>query len=275
MILLNPKDCSQKCGKTRSFRDSIFCLMNIISIIPARGGSKGLPGKNIRPFSGYPLVAWSIIQSLSSSAISHTIVSTDSEEIRDIVLKYGAEVPFMRPAEFAADHSHTEPVLLHALDELKKLGEEPDAIVLLQPTSPIRLDGTLDRAIEVFKAGGYDSMLSVHAGHHFYWKNAADPRAQYDFKNRPRRQDVSESERLYAETGSIYITKTSVLREGENRLGGKIGLFPMSLEESFDIDTEGDFRFLEGVASRTTPLTAPEQSKNPRPHSYAPAKSRV
>lgn len=247
--------------------------MNIISIIPARGGSKGLPGKNIRPFNGHPLLAWSISQSLCSSSITRTIVSTDNAEIKDIALKYGAEAPFIRPSEFAEDHSPTEPVLLHALDELKKSGEDPDVVILLQPTSPIRLDGTLDRAIELFKSSGYDSMLSVHAGHHFYWKGIADPKAQYDFTSRPRRQDVPESDRLYAETGSIYITKTSVLRENENRLGEKIGIFPMSLEESFDIDTESDFKFLEGIASRTTPLAAPAQPKTPHHHSCAPAKS--
>ena len=221
---------------------------NILTIIPARGGSKGIPGKNIRTFNGHPLLAWTIAQSLGSKHIERTIVSTDNEEIRDIALKYGAEVPFLRPAELAKDDSPTEPALLHVLDELKKDDYEPDAVVLLQPTSPIRLDGTLDRAIETFERGGYDSLLSVFAVHHLYWKNADEPEALYDFRKRPRHQEMKEKDQIYAETGSIYVTKTAIFRSEGNRLGGKIGIFPTKREESIDIDTEEDFLLAEQIA---------------------------
>jgi len=232
--------------------------MNIISIIPARGGSKGIPKKNLHKVAGHPLIAWTIHQSLQSSRINRTIVSTDSEEIKEVALKYGAEVPFMRPSEFAQDDSPTEPVLLHALSELKRSDEEPDVIVLLQPTSPIRFDGSIDRAIKLFEEGGYDSVLSVHAVHHLYWKNADNPSALYDYKARPRRQDAKEEDQIYAETGSIYVTKTSTLLSEENRLGGKIGVFPMRREESVDVDTEEDFALVDMLASHLEGFSSPE-----------------
>ena len=222
--------------------------MKILTIIPARGGSKGIPKKNIRPFAGHPLIAWSIGQSLSSKYIDRTIVSTDDPEIRDIALAYGAEVPFLRPAELARDDSPTEPSLLHALDELKKEGYEPDVIILLQPTSPIRLDGTLDRAIEKFQKEKYDSLLTVFAVHHLYWKNADHPEALYNYKERPRHQDMEEGDQIYAETGSIYVTKASILRAEKNRLGGKIGMLRTKRGESIDIDTEEDFQLAEHIA---------------------------
>ena len=222
--------------------------MKILTIIPARGGSKGIPKKNIRSFNGHPLIAWSIGQSLASKHIDRTIVSTDDPEIKEIALKYGAEVPFLRPAELARDDSPTEPSLLHVLEELKKEGYEPDAVVLLQPTSPIRLDGTLDQAIEKFQKEKCDSLLSVFAVHHLYWKNADSAEPLYDHMNRPRHQDMKEEDQIYAETGSIYVTKASVLRKEKNRLAGKIGMLPTKREESIDIDTEEDFVMAELVA---------------------------
>jgi CMP-N,N'-diacetyllegionaminic acid synthase len=233
--------------------------MTIVAIIPARSGSKGIPRKNLKPFLGHPLIAWSIGQSLRSEKINRTIVSTDDEEIREVALQYGAEAPFLRPPELAQDDTPTEPVLLHALDFLKEQGEEPDAIVLLQPTSPVRLDGTIDLAITTFEDGAYDSLLSVYSEHHFHWRNPSNPEALYDVGNRPRRQNVPESDHFYSETGSIYVTKASVLRSEGNRLGGKIGLFQTKRVENFDIDTEEDFRFVEMVGkSVVMQLPVPE-----------------
>lgn len=223
--------------------------MKILTIIPARGGSKGIPKKNIRVFAGHPLITWSIGQSLRSKHIDRTIVSTDDPEIREIALRYGAEVPFLRPAELARDDSPTEPSLLHALDFLRdEEGYEPDAVVLLQPTSPLRLDGTLDHAIEKFQKEKCDSLLTVFAVHHLYWKNADSAEPLYDHRNRPRHQDMKEEDQIYAETGSIYVTKTSIHRSKMNRLGGKVGIFPTRREESIDIDTEEDFRLAEIIA---------------------------
>lgn len=237
-------------------------MNDILSIIPARSGSKGIPGKNIKSFNGHPLIAWSIGQSLASKHITRTIVSTDSEEIASVARRYGAEVPFLRPADLARDESPTEPSLLHVLDALKKNeGYDPDIVVLLQPTSPIRFNGRIDEAIERFKKEKYDSLLTVHAVHHLYWKNADHPEALYDFAHRPRHQEMKEKDQIYAETGSIYVTKTEILRTHRNRLGGKIGVLLTPREESIDIDTEEDFRLAEGIAKLCSSRLAAPDSK--------------
>lgn len=221
--------------------------MRYLAIIPARGGSKGLPGKNIRPLEGKPLIAWSIEQALAVPAIEKTIVSTDCPSIAAIAREWGAEVPFLRPQELAEDTTPTEPVLLHALAWYEAADYRPDAVILLQPTSPLRKPGSLARAIAQFEHAGADSLLSVCESHHFFWSNPAAPRAHYDFTNRPRRQDIAESDRRYRENGSIYITKTQQLRDHRNRLGGTISMYVMSEAESWEIDSAVDFTIVANL----------------------------
>lgn len=214
--------------------------MKILCIIPARGGSKGIPGKNLRAVNGKPLVAWTIHQALAVSGDVRVVVTTDDVEIASVARDAGAEVPFLRPAELAVDASATEPAIVHALQTLGASGYRPDVVVLLQPTSPVRKPGTIQRAIEHFALHDFDSMVGVIPQAPFLWRLGEPPVASYDFRHRPRRQELQPGDFFYRETGSIYVTKPELYESANNRLGGEIGLFIMDEIEGIDIDTEVD-----------------------------------
>jgi len=211
--------------------------MRIISIIPARGGSKGILRKNTKFLYNKPLIAYSIEQSLNSKLIDDTFVSTEDDEIKMISMKYGAKV-INRPLELATDTSSTESVLLHAS---KELNNNFDYMVLLQPTSPIRYPKQIDEAIELIQKENTDSLLSVYKNESFLW-NKKGQSLNYDFKNRPRRQDKDWE---LVENGSIYITKKEILLKEKNRLGGKILTYLMPRWMSFEIDEQFDFELVE------------------------------
>lgn len=216
--------------------------MNILCVIPVRGGSKGVPRKNIRDVAGRPLVAWTIEQALRARPALDVMVSTDDPEIADVARRAGADVPFLRPAELAQDDTQTEPVVLHAIAHRNDAGRRPDAVMLLQATSPIRLGGTLDRAVAQFTRSGVDSLVGVVAQTPFLWRRSEGAVAapSYDVTARPRRQDLAPADFFYRETGSLYLTRTEVYERDRNRIGGRVGLFVMDDLEGTDIDTELD-----------------------------------
>jgi len=221
--------------------------MSVVAFIPARGGSKGVPHKNIKGIAGKPLIAWSIEQSLASNLIDRVIVSTDCPEIARIAIEYGAEVPFLRPVSISGDKATTESAMLHCCTYLAEKNELPELFILVQVTSPIRSKNQFDNAIRYFRKNNYDSLLTVSPSHRFTWKSPVTPKASYDYMNRPRRQDIKESDQEYLETGSFYITKTKLLIEFENRLVGNVGMFQTPEDESYEIDNLVDFKVCEEI----------------------------
>jgi CMP-N,N'-diacetyllegionaminic acid synthase len=212
---------------------------NFLTIIPARGGSKGVPRKNLREVGGRPLIEWSIISGQESNHSKTVVVSTDDEEIAQIATSSGALV-VKRPAELATDNSQTELTMAHTLNSI------PDAdtfshIVLLQPTAPIRRVDLVDQAIEKMLSDGSDSLVGVIESSPFIWKGSTSNAVpQYDVDQRPMRQSFSKDEFSYRETGNIYITTVDAFRNSGCRVSGKTSLFVLHMNEGLDIDTEFD-----------------------------------
>lgn len=223
---------------------------NIIAIIPARGGSKGLPRKNILPLSGKPLIAHSIEHCTSSKYIQEVYVSTDEEEIVTVSKKHGASV-ILRPAELCQDESSSELAIEHALEVLsERNGTLPDLIVFIQCTSPVRGNNDLDQAIEQFVKEKADSLLSVSPSHAFLWRRSPggpEP-INYNPEHRPRRQDKEQN---YWENGSFYIFSPQNFLKHKNRLGDRVSMYVMS-RRVIDIDDELDFKIAELLLSHVT-----------------------
>lgn len=216
-----------------------------VALIPARGGSKGLPGKNLKLICGKPLIAWSIEHALKSRSIDQVYVSSDCPKIMQIARDFGAKVPFQRPDDYSKDTSSTEDVVMHFINWADVNTILINNIALLQPTSPFRYSGRLDEAMKQFVAQEADSLVSVSKVHKFIWRSPHSPQASYDVYNRPRRQDIDKEDEIYFENGSIYITRSNIYRDIRNRLGGKISLFSMTPEESDEIDDISDFERVE------------------------------
>lgn len=218
--------------------------MKVLALIPARGGSKGLPGKNIKEMLGKPLIAYTIEQAKQSATISKVCVSTDDKEIAKIAEMYGAEV-LWRPAEISGDTASSESALLHALDALKSEQDyEPDLVCFLQCTSPLRKPDDIDNAVNKLMSEGSDSLLTVSPSHRFLWRNGPNgaEAINYNFKHRPRRQDM---ESQYVENGSFYLFRPTIIKDERNRLGGKITLYVMDEAASHEIDSHLDFAIVE------------------------------
>ena len=219
--------------------------MSIISIIPARGGSKGLPGKNIRNLADIPLIAHSIINAREAKLVDKIYVSTDDRNIAEISRNYGAQI-IHRPPLLANDTASSESALIHAVEQIESDEVEIDLVVFLQCTSPIRTGEDIDNAIRKVTTEDADSLLSVSPNHRFLWQEVdrVPQSINYNYRRRLRRQDMQPQ---YVENGSIYIFKPWVLKELNNRLGGKIALFPMSEAASWEIDSLLDFEIAESL----------------------------
>jgi len=220
--------------------------MNILAIIPARGGSKGIPKKNIKDLAGKPLVSHTIEQSLSSKYINRTIVNSESKDIRDIAEKFGAET-MDRIEEFYHDNSTQEVdrLLYWIVEQLESKGDKIDIIVLLYPTAPLRDVQSIDKAISMVINDSYDSVLSLYEDTTYLWKiedEIAIP-TNYDPKTRGPRQ--KEYWNQWAENKAIYVMKRDLLMNTKCRLGGKIGYVEMSKLNSIDIDKPEDFILCE------------------------------
>ncbi len=220
----------------------------IVSIIPARGGSKGLPGKNILNFAGKPLIAWTIEQAISSGLFDKIIVNTDDENIARVAREYGAEIPFMRPKELATDDVNVMYVVLHVLEKLIDSGVLYDVMVLLQPTSPLRTDNDIRNAVDIFLNKDAKAVVTVcEVEHNPIWTNILPSdgclkdfiRKECANKNR---QDLPVYYRL---NGSIYVADIDFLREEKTFYGEKTYACVMPQERSIDIDTLTDFQIAE------------------------------
>lgn len=224
----------------------------VLGLVPARGGSKGVPGKNIRSLGGRPLIAWTIEAALDAEHLSAVVVSTDDPAIAEAARDAGAEVPFLRAPELAADTTPTLPVILDALDRLAEDDRVFDAVCLLQPTTPFRPAALIDRAIEQFVEHGADAVVSVRQipfDHHPDWALVTDDDglarwATGGTEPPPRRQELRPA---YHREGSIYVTRTSVLRSGS--LYGSRLLAVTVDGPTVNIDTLDDWARAEQMAA--------------------------
>jgi len=220
--------------------------MRIVALIPARGGSKGIKNKNILRIGGKPLIAHSIEHCKISKYISEVYVSTEDSKIKEISKKYGANI-IERPQEIARDSSPVLQVIKHAIHIISPT---PDMIVFLQCTSPIRRDDDIDNSIEKMIEGNYDSVFSATKNKDLFWRstdNTLKP-INYDPNDRKRRQDMPLE---YIENGSMYVFKTKKFQQENNYICGKIGIYEMPREYSFEIDEYFDFWLCEKILERT------------------------
>ena len=224
--------------------------MKILAIIPARGGSKGVPNKNIKLLAEKPLIEYTSTVALKSELINKVIVSSDNDEIISVAKNLGIEIPFKRPADLSEDNSPTLPVILHALDFFERKGEFFDAVCLLQITSPFRTVKFLDKAIQKFIDCKSDSLISVLEVPHEYnphWSFELDKNenlkiATGEAEIISRRQDLPKT---YHRDGSIYITKTNVLKEQKSLYGKSISYIESSKKYYVNIDTIDDWNIAE------------------------------
>jgi len=219
--------------------------LKTIAVIPARGGSKGVPRKNILEVAGVPLLAYSIMAAQKTKYVERVIVTTDDDEISAVSKQYGAEV-IIRPPELSGDIIMPDASIVHVIESLAEDNYHPDCVVFLQPTSPIRFKDDIDNALDIFFNNEVDTVFSGVDIHPFFWKKHEDIFLPVNFnpKARKRRQEL-DSEII--ENGSIYISKVSNYIKYKDRFGDKVMTYIMNNHTLFEIDQQSDFSLIESL----------------------------
>ncbi len=221
----------------------------MLGLILARGGSKGLPGKNIKELNGLPLIAYTIKAALASGRIDRLVLSTDDEKIAEVGRSYGADVPFMRPAELGADKTPSKDVIVYTIDTLmRSSGQKIKEFMLLQPTSPLRTSQDIISALNLFRDKQADAVISVSEGHHPpAWAKRVLPDGRLANYNVPQievlnRQDAAK---VFYPNGAIYVFNYDYYRSVDDCYSGKVYAYQMPKERSVDIDDLFDFKLAE------------------------------
>jgi N-acylneuraminate cytidylyltransferase len=224
--------------------------MECIAIIPARGGSKGIPRKNSQLLAGKPLIAYTVEHALAAHTVNRLIVSTDDPEIASISQKYGAEV-VLRPPEISGDTASSEAALLHALKYLERTdGYKPDLVVFLQCTSPLITPADIDGTVQVLLDEEADSALAVTPFHSFLWQRdraGAATAINHDKSTRPLRQD---RELQYLESGAVYVMRTWGFLQSKHRFFGKTAMYIMPQERGWEIDEPVDLTIAQTLLGK-------------------------
>ena len=230
--------------------------MKLLALIPARGGSKGIVRKNLAELAGRPLIAWTIEPAVACQAegiLARVVVSTDDSEIAEVSAGYGAKVPFLRPAVLADDTAKTVDVVLHALDFFAATGEVFDAVMLLQPTSPLRTQEDIRLAAELFADRKAESLISVSPEPQYnpliLYGRDGDFAVPLDRRHNQgvRRQDLPA---FYIRNGAIYLTRTAFLRQTKLLISQQPLLYEMSRERSANIDSPADLEWVRCVLAK-------------------------
>lgn len=223
----------------------------MIAIIPARGGSKGLPGKNIRHMNGKPLIAYTIEAALHAKTIDRVVLSTDDEEIARIGMEFGAEVPFMRPAELASDTAMAVDNYIYTIDRLEKESRVAiEAFVVLQPTSPLRIIEDIDGAVTMFKEKDADSVISYcKEAHPVFWHKKIDENNRLIDLFETTIANRQEMPVTYYPNGAVYVFRTAMIRN-RRYYTDKSYAYIMPRSRSVDIDFIEDFEYAEFLLSR-------------------------
>jgi CMP-N-acetylneuraminic acid synthetase len=219
--------------------------LNVLAVIPARGGSKGIPGKNIRDLSGKPLVAYSIEAALQSKTVQRIAVSTDDQKIADISISFGAEVIY-RPADISGDMAASELALLHVLDILRQReGYCPDLLVFLQCTCPLTLPEDIDGTVQILLEENADSAFAASSGHYLLWSKLDDGNMVGINHNKNKRLMRQQVDNQFVETGAVYVMRVDGFLTAKNRFFGKTVGYELPRERFCDIDTPVDFLLAE------------------------------